>query len=826
AVFYEMLTGRPPFLAATVTDTLYQICLHAPLRLRLLQPSLPKDLEVIALKCLQKDPAARYRTAQELAEDLHRFRHHQPVRARRVGQLEKMTLWRRRHPTVAALLLMVCLAIVLSGVLLTRQYRSTFTALQRIEAAQQSRTAILLDNLRTADANAFLFSLDALRPQWQALKPRLTAALRDGRLTAAGQTRFRLALVADEPDLLNAIRECLWSAEPREMELIARVLERQKAFWPADVWSAHTDAVRRRSEDAAVPQNQRLRPVSLLAFHGVSVNRTAAGWKVVTEQLLSSDSLNLPMLTRLLRPAAKQLLPSLVEALTDASITDEQRYRAAGILANYAQNEREWLEAGVLSAAPAEFPVFVASLRAFGDVVVADMEKRLEAIPPADDRTSRETQWRQLTNAALMLLNMGATEHVWPLLAHSPDPTLRSRLISRMAGAGVDWRLPADQFRRESSVSIRRALLLAVGGFDPSRLSEMQTSSWLTEVESVFQHDADCGIHASCEWHLRQWNHPIPEIAAADVPIEDAVAGRRDWFVNSQGQTFSVIRGPLTVKMGSPDDEPLREWIEVPHDIRIDRTFAISAKEVTRGEYQRFDPSGGGTAAAEPVSQCPACQMNWFDAAKYCRWLSEQEGIPEDQMCYPSADQICEGLTPYPDYLHRTGYRLPTEAELECAARAGAVTQFCCGDSEDLLHEYAWYVRNSEALRHPTGLLKPNDLGLFDVHGNVSEWGQEWIVHSSAESKTLRDEDVEDVTRVVNVGHYRIKRGGAFNGFPGTCRCAFRVKSPPLSASSVIGIRLARTLPAAEWGQSREICCRADDKIHVPAHTTTSRSQD
>src|SRR5262249_17403498 len=127
----------------------------------------------------------------------------------------------------------------------------------------------------------------------------------------------------------------------------------------------------------------------------------------------------------------------------------------------------------------------------------------------------------------------------------------------------------------------------------------------------------------------------------------------------------------------------------------------------------------------------PIIAVSWYDAAMYCRWLSEAEGIPEDQMCYPPIQDIQaavkagKGLKLPPDYLRRTGYRLPTEAEWEYACRAGAVTSRYYGASEDSLKHYAWYQLNAANRTWPVGRLKPNDLGLFDMLGNVWQWCQE-----------------------------------------------------------------------------------------------------
>ena len=146
AILYECLSGRPPFRAATPLDTLLQVISDEPVPLRQLNANVPIDLETITHKCLQKDPAKRYQSAQELADDLGRWLAGEPILARPVGSLERGYRWVKRNPVVASLTAAVFLVLT-AGIVV-----SSALAYWAVQSAEQASRQKNLAVLAAADA--------------------------------------------------------------------------------------------------------------------------------------------------------------------------------------------------------------------------------------------------------------------------------------------------------------------------------------------------------------------------------------------------------------------------------------------------------------------------------------------------------------------------------------------------------------------------------------------------------------------------------------------------------------------------------------------------
>jgi formylglycine-generating enzyme required for sulfatase activity len=224
----------------------------------------------------------------------------------------------------------------------------------------------------------------------------------------------------------------------------------------------------------------------------------------------------------------------------------------------------------------------------------------------------------------------------------------------------------------------------------------------------------------------------------------------------------------------------------------IPRSFAVSTREVTVGQYRGFLQARGVAHSGPPDGNRPIDTVSWFEAAAYCRWLSERDGIPETEMCYPPVPEIRPGMRLPPDYLKRTGYRLPTEPEWVCSCQAGAGTERFYGHDDGLITFYAWTMYNANGHSWPVARLAPNDLGLFDVIGNVYEWcdGPARSFAGASPDGPLVDDVVD---RIVTGEQNHALKGGAFDSRIANLVISFRNLNTPLLKSGSVGFRIART---------------------------------
>ncbi len=253
---------------------------------------------------------------------------------------------------------------------------------------------------------------------------------------------------------------------------------------------------------------------------------------------------------------------------------------------------------------------------------------------------------------------------------------------------------------------------------------------------------------------------PQPTNESPSSDLKTLTAGLQDRLADGSPGPVMVWLPGGTFTMGQ-EDSPYN-WEKPAHEVTIS-AFSIGQYPVTFEEYDEFceatdrkrlDDRGWGRATR------PVIDISWSDAAAYCEWLSQQTGVH---------------------------YRLLTEAEWEYACRAGSTTRYCYGNDEQRLGEYAWYSNNAEGITHPVGEKLSNAWDLYDMHGNVWEWVQDWYgdYSSAPQSDPSGPES----------GSNRVFRGGGWFNDAGICRSAYRVNDDPADRNEDVGFRLARTGP-------------------------------
>jgi len=222
-------------------------------------------------------------------------------------------------------------------------------------------------------------------------------------------------------------------------------------------------------------------------------------------------------------------------------------------------------------------------------------------------------------------------------------------------------------------------------------------------------------------------------------------------LVNSIGIKMNFIQ-PGTFKMGSPENE-------TTHTVSLSNGFFIATTPVTQSQWKAVMGNNPSKFKKNGKDR-PVEKVSWNDAQKFIKKMNEMEDTNK--------------------------YCLPTEAEWEYSCRAGSTTRYYFGDDESELDDYAWYNKNSNSMTHPVKQKKPNSWGLYDMHGNVWEWCEDW--YDDYPTGHVTDPTGPDG------GSDRVIRGGSWGNSPRVVRSANRLRGAPGYRGDNLGFRLLRKM--------------------------------
>lgn len=293
-------------------------------------------------------------------------------------------------------------------------------------------------------------------------------------------------------------------------------------------------------------------------------------------------------------------------------------------------------------------------------------------------------------------------------------------------------------------------------------------------------------------WHSATCGHDVTDSKAEHS------------FVNEVcticGYSRSVLIQSGTFQMGSEkgysDNKPV-------HEVTITKSFYMGKYEVTQAEYEKYCSYGSSSPSSSygDGDNYPAYYVSWYDALIYCNKRSMAEGLTPCYSISGSTDPEKWGTVPTSsdntwnavvcDW-NANGYRLPTEAEWEYAARAGdnTVASLTYSGTSDVnkLGEYAWYKSNSNGTTHEVGTKKANGFGLYDMSGNLWEWCWNWFTNSY-------DAETEGGSNPTgaSAGSFRVYRGGSWNNDSGSYAVSYRDRSYPNDRYGSLGFRVVRS---------------------------------
>jgi serine/threonine protein kinase/formylglycine-generating enzyme required for sulfatase activity/SpoVK/Ycf46/Vps4 family AAA+-type ATPase len=690
----------------------------------------------------------------------------------------------------------------------------------------QSRAAMVA--LRTADGSTLSEAIEHVESLgWWTKSDLAKLANAEALVGSTGRERLnaKLALVGTDCQYAEPLVGELWNSSLEYFEVIR---DRLKPY------SGEIKGVlQSKLHDSASAPHARFRAAAALADYLPDTTTWSKDeLRMLVEELTSANTDVQPRLRDWLRPIGNVLREELEQVYVHGHST-VQRVSAANALVSFFGHDRETMTRILVCGNAEQYRiVFPAATQHDGNQMRAALAT--EWMRPATvigSTSERMRLSRQQAAAAITLLKLGDQYQWMDGLRALDDPECMTQFahgckerdvsfsdLERSLRFLLSTSEARNRLRQERDVRLTYALLLALGDYQLSDITTGKREEFVRFIRDLSKTHPSAGVHAAAGWLLRSWKRHEP----VDEPAIPYLEGR-EWFTMSlvltgadtlagdgaakrhESRLTFVVIPPGEYVIGSAESEETRNDDEQAHTVRITYPFAILDREISFAEMEAFRPAFATmrSAIAGATPDHPAGGAAWYDAVRFCRWLTVQAGLDEADQAYLDPNSLDQAQSPsdknyakevvpwnWPVRLQARGFRLPTEAEWEIASRAGSTGAFSFGDDIAMLERYGWFDRNSRKVIQRSRQLRPNLWGIFDMHGGLFEWCHDWYgLYVIASANT-------DPTGPGN-GTGRVRRGGGWR-FPDTwCRSSYRNKVIPSDEVQNIGIRIVFVPKAA-----------------------------
>jgi hypothetical protein len=505
---------------------LKQVIENEPVRLRQLNAAIPRDLETIAHKCLDKSISRRYLSPKEFSDDLDRFLKGQPIQARPVSFAEQAVRWCSRNPATAINIIGAAVLAVaaISGWLWLRAREK--------EIMLHEQAASIVEQLNVADESE-LPELVRLVQQNDRTKKILQSQFESSESGSTDRYRAALGLMPGNDEMVREI--CLAWLDSSWQEWIYLRNQLSKQFGQVKPWLKEFDS-------SALDAMTDSRMVRLVAAHAAVTIATSdrtdelarVDWERVASTVMSEllkDPAQLIYACQALKPVCDQLDSDLTSKLDykQREIVPEASI-AARMLSEFFSHEYDRLLTIGASSKSEWIPLLFERARNDPKLRVAMLERLRQPIRE-ESWDNRIADCRCRAIAGTILYTLGELDSVWPLLYQRENTTVRSLMIEWLPTVQSDPNALIQKSRRliderskhvervistsslrtvpnpwiaDDESSLLRAVLKALGNYPPRVLQRTVGESWWTRIAELYEFDPDPGIHSTCEWLLRR----------------------------------------------------------------------------------------------------------------------------------------------------------------------------------------------------------------------------------------------------------------------------------------------------------------------------------